>query len=208
MVKKKKKKKPTCQLRRLKRCGFNPWVGKIPGGEQDNPLQYSCLENLWTEVWWSVVHRDAKSQTGLNIQARPWLCKYKALYLWIRLWQSLVCYRLLDSITYSVDVNLSKPWEVVKDRGACLCAVVHGFAKGRTQLSDWTTSLEFESDFPGKCPAGFPINCRYSAPREEEILTVPLLWKMILTQKVQLLRLSPEELLLWKTGTKWSQQST
>ena len=23
-------KEPTCQCRRLKRCGFNPWVGKIP----------------------------------------------------------------------------------------------------------------------------------------------------------------------------------
>ena len=23
-------KKPTCQYRRYKRCGFHPWVGKIP----------------------------------------------------------------------------------------------------------------------------------------------------------------------------------
>ena len=41
----KTKKKNTCQLRRLKRCGFNPWVRKTPGAEQGNPLQYSCLEN-------------------------------------------------------------------------------------------------------------------------------------------------------------------
>ena len=27
------------------RPGFNPWVGKIPGGKHGNPLQYSCLEN-------------------------------------------------------------------------------------------------------------------------------------------------------------------
>ena len=27
------------------RCRFNPWVGKFPGGENDNPLQYSCLGN-------------------------------------------------------------------------------------------------------------------------------------------------------------------
>ena len=26
---------------------FNPWVGKIPGGGKGNPLQYSCLENLY-----------------------------------------------------------------------------------------------------------------------------------------------------------------
>ena len=29
--------------------GFNPWVGKNPGDENGNPLQYSCLENSWTE---------------------------------------------------------------------------------------------------------------------------------------------------------------
>ena len=25
--------------------GSDPWVGKIPGGGNGNPLQYSCLEN-------------------------------------------------------------------------------------------------------------------------------------------------------------------
>ena len=27
------------------RLGFNPKVGRSPGGEHGNPLQYSCLEN-------------------------------------------------------------------------------------------------------------------------------------------------------------------
>ena len=34
----------------------------------------------------------------------------------------------LDSITDSIDMNLSKLWETVEDRGAG-CAVVHGVAK-------------------------------------------------------------------------------
>jgi len=34
-----------CQCRRLQRCGFDPWVRKIPREGHDNPLQYSCLEN-------------------------------------------------------------------------------------------------------------------------------------------------------------------
>ena len=38
-------KEPTCQCRRRKKCGFDPWVGKIPRGGHSNPLHYSCLEN-------------------------------------------------------------------------------------------------------------------------------------------------------------------
>ena len=30
---------------RCRRCWFDPWVGKIPGGGHGNLLQYSCLEN-------------------------------------------------------------------------------------------------------------------------------------------------------------------
>ena len=47
--------------------------------------------------------------------------------------------RWLDVNADSVDMSLSELWEMVKDRGAW-CAVVHGVAKSRTQLSNWTTT--------------------------------------------------------------------
>ena len=47
--------------------------------------------------------------------------------------------RWLNSIGDPMDMNLSKLWERVEDRGAWHAVAVHGVAKSQTQLSDWTT---------------------------------------------------------------------
>ena len=47
--------------------GLIPGLGRFPGGEHGNPLQYFCLENPMDRgAWWATVHRVAKSRTWLK----------------------------------------------------------------------------------------------------------------------------------------------
>ena len=43
---------------------------RSPGGGQDNPLQYSCLElSMYRGAWWATVHGVANSWPRLSTHA-------------------------------------------------------------------------------------------------------------------------------------------
>ena len=67
-------------------------------------------------------------------------------------WQRM---RWLDAITDSMDMSLSRLWEMVKDREAWH-ATVHGVTKNWTRLSDWT-ELNWREPRRATLPGGLQI---------------------------------------------------
>ena len=60
-------KKPPANAGDIRDAGLIPELGRSPAGENDNPFQYSCLDNSKDRgAWQDAVHRVARSQTQLN----------------------------------------------------------------------------------------------------------------------------------------------
>ena len=58
-------KEPTCQCRRWKKCGFNPWVRKIPWRRkwQPTPVFLPGKSHMDRGAWQAIVHRVTTRRT-------------------------------------------------------------------------------------------------------------------------------------------------
>ena len=54
-------------------AGSIPGLARSPEEENDNPLQYACLENsMGREVWWAAAHGVIKTTKGISTSTRQY----------------------------------------------------------------------------------------------------------------------------------------
>ena len=137
-------------------CGCERWTIKKAEHWRIDAFELWCWRRLWRVPW--TARRSNQSilkEINSEYSLKGLMLKLKLRYFVHLLWRASSLEKTLmlgkvesrrrrgwqrmqwfDGITDSVDMNLSKLQEIVKDREAW-SAAVHGVTKSQTRLNDW-----------------------------------------------------------------------
>ena len=156
------------QCRSCRRCGFNPWVGKIPWSRkwQPTPVFLSGKFHRHRSLvdYWACTHTHIHTHTPIHIQTHTHTCILTGVYMHIHTGKNLILFCFehnCSSVQFSHALVSDSLWphELQHARPPCPSSPALGVHSGSRPSSPWCHPAISSSVVPfSSCPQSLPAS--------------------------------------------------